>query len=369
MSWQPENSTRTHWRDRRPWNSAREIFIHKQTLAAILVVMKNWTRHRHELILAGVAAGFALMVGWANPAFFTLSNLYDLLKSSVVTGIFAIGVLMVLISGGIDISFTAIAAFAMYVTCRVLTACEFSGSIAVAFALAGAIGIALGGMNAVFISWLRLPTLIVTLGTTNLFRGGLLAFVGTAIVNNLPPGMIRFSRWTFFSETLATGETIGLSASVPILFAVVLGAGVMLRFTMTGRAIYALGGNAEAAERTGFPLTRIRFFIYGLAGGLAGITGIVHASMMRNANPFDLVGTELTVIAAVVLGGAGITGGRGTVVGTLLGVFLMVMINNSLILLGIPSYWQRVAVGLLILVGTGISAWNSPNTSSGIESA
>jgi simple sugar transport system permease protein len=297
-----------------------------------------------------------VFIGTMNPAFFSLANAFDLMKSSVVMGLLGIGVLLVLVSGGIDISFTAVAAFSMYVTCRILVAADYSGSVLVAFVLAGALGAGLGLVNAVFISWFRLPTLIVTLGTASLFRGFLLAFIGTAIINNLPPGLVRFSRWTIFSERLPSGETIGLSVSFFLLVLVAVAAWVFLRYTLAGRGIFAMGGNLEAAERAGFNLTGLRFLIYGVVGCLSGVAGIVHASMMRNANPFDLLGTELTVIAAVVLGGASITGGTGSVLGTLLGVGMMITINNSLILLQIPSYWQRVAVGLIIIASTGVAA-------------
>jgi len=312
--------------------------------------------HGHELVLSVVLIGMIVVIGAINPAFLSLGNIFDLMKSSVVMGLLAIGVLFVLVSGGIDISFTAVAAFSMYVSCRILVAADFSGSFLVAFVLAGFLGAGLGLVNAVFISWFRLPTLIVTLGTASLFRGFLLAFIGTAIINNLPPGLVRFSRWTILDQRLSSGETIGLSVSFFLLGLVAVSAWLFLRYTMAGRGIYAMGGNLEAAERSGFNLTGLRCLIYAVVGCLSGVAGIVHASMMRNANPFDLVGTELTVIAAVVLGGASITGGRGSVVGTLLGVGLMVAINNSLILLQIPSYWQRVAVGLILLVSTGVAA-------------
>ena len=109
-------------------------------------------------------------------------------------------------------------------------------------------------------------------------------------------------------------------------------------------------------RRSGFNVTRLGFLIYGLVGALSGIAGIIHAATLRNANPFDLVGTELTVIAAVVLGGTHISGGRGTVAGTVLGVFLIVVMNNSLILLGIPSYYQRVVIGVIIIVSTAVTS-------------
>jgi simple sugar transport system permease protein len=305
---------------------------------------------RHEFYLAALTLALALAVGLTNPAFLSLANLFDLCKSSTVMGLFALGVLLVLLSGGIDVSFATIGIFSVYVTSRVLVAVDFRGSAAAAFLLAGSLGVLLGLFNAVFIALYRLPTLIVTLGSASIFRGFLLAFVGTTIVNQLPSGMVRFSKLTLGNAT----------AGLPFSFLLfVLAAGVVwlvLRYTMLGRGIYAMGGSMVAAERAGFRVRRVQFFVYGLVGLLSGIAGVVHACTVRNANPFDLVGMELLVIAAVVLGGADIAGGTGTVLGTVLGVFLIVILNNSLILLGIPSYWQKVAVGVVILVSTAVTA-------------
>ena len=306
---------------------------------------------RHEFWLAVMTVMLSVGIGLVNPAFFSLTNLFDLCKSSTVMGLFALGVLMVLLAGGIDVSFAAIGAFSMYVTSRVLLAADFRGSVAVALLLAGAIGASLGLFNAVFIGFYRLPTLIVTLGSASIFRGFLLAFVGTRIVNRLPPGMIRFSKLTLGTDGLA-----GLPVSFLLFVLAAVTVWLLLRYTMLGRGLYALGGNRVAAERAGFNLRRLQLFLYGFVGLLSGVAGVVHACMMRNANPFDLVGMELVVIAAVVLGGASITGGRGTVLGTVLGVFLLVIINNSLILLDIPSYWQKVAIGLVIIISTALTA-------------
>ena len=313
-------------------------------------------RRRQELWLAVIILMLGIGIGLVNPAFLSLANLVDLCKSTTVMGLFALGVLVVLVSDGIDVSFAAIGAFSMYVTSKVLLGLGFQGSVAVAFLLAAGIGVSLGLFNALFIAFFRLPTLIVTLGSASLFRGFLLAFVGTAIVNNLPEGMVRFSKLTLWERTLPDGTAVGLSSSFVLFILAALFVGLLLRRTMLGRGIYAMGGNLVAAERAGFSIRRQQFFIYGFVGLLSGVAGLVHACMMRNANPFDLVGMELNVIAAVVLGGASITGGRGTVIGTVLGVLLIVMINNSLILLDVPSYWQKVVTGLVILVSTAITA-------------
>ena len=133
---------------------------------------------------------------------------------------------------------------------------------------------------------------------------------------------------------------------------------------MLGRAIFAIGGSVESARRVGIAVRRTQFFVYVYVGALAGLAGIIHASMARVANPFDLVGLELSVIAAVVLGGARLIGGYGTLTGTLLGVALIVLVRNSLVVLGIPSTWQAVVIGVLILIGTGLPAWQAKSAAS-----
>lgn len=317
---------------------------------------RKLTKHT-EFFIALTILVLCLLIGFTNSAFFSLGNLFDLLRSSVEMGILALGALVVIISGGIDVSFTAIAVFALYVTAKVMT--TFQGSVVWAFLMAGGVGVLLGLFNAVFISVFKLPTLIVTLGTSSVFRGVMLVFIGTYIVNELPQGMLDFARATLFQVPTSAGGMVGLPFSVLLLVISSVAVWLLLRYTMLGRGIYALGGDPVGARRAGFNLVSIQFFIYGLVGFLSGIAGIVHGAMVRNANPFDLIGTELNVIAAVVLGWARITGGEGSVVGTLLGVLLVVIMNNSLILLGVPSYWQRVVVGLLIVAGTGIATYQS----------
>ena len=310
---------------------------------------------KHEFFLLTIIAGMLLVIAILNRSFFSLGNIFDVLKSSVIIGIFAMGVFIVLLSGNIDISHTAIAAFSMYVTASIIKSFPAGDHIVLIFLLSGLIGGLLGSMNAVFIHYLKLPGLIVTLGSAGMIRGFLLAFVGTRIITVLPDSMIRFSKANLFQQVLGA-ETIGLSVSIFILVAVVAGVAFLLKYTLLGRGIYAIGGAHEAASRAGFNIGAIQFFIYGFVGFLSGIAGIIHASYVRNANPFDIVGLELNVIAAVVLGGADITGGKGTVTGTILGVFILVIINKSLILVGVPSLWQKVVVGVVILVSVAITA-------------
>jgi simple sugar transport system permease protein len=294
-----------------------------------------------------------------DPNFLSLPTLFDLLRNATVMAIFAVGVLLVLASGGIDVSFTAIAAFAMYVSTKTMVALGFGGSMLVAMLAAGAIGLLLGLINGFFVATLRLPTLIVTLGTLNAFQGFLLTFVGTTLITQVPPGMRSFSRTMLVRLETPDGTIASLPIAFLVLVLVATATGVLLNWTMLGRSIYAVGGAPESATRVGVRVTAVQYFVYGYVGALSGIAGIVHGAMARVANPFDLVGLELSVIAAVVLGGARLTGGHGTLTGTLLGVALIVLINNTLITLGIPTTWQRVVTGLLILVGTGLPAFRT----------
>jgi simple sugar transport system permease protein len=128
----------------------------------------------------------------------------------------------------------------------------------------------------------------------------------------------------------------------------------ILNRTLLGRAVYAVGGSITIAERLGFSVRTVMLFVFGYTGLLAGLAGMVHGSLNRLANPSDLVGSELDVIAAVVLGGARVTGGTGTVTGTLLGVVLVIIINTSLILIGVPSTWRKLVIGAIILIASGV---------------
>jgi len=311
---------------------------------------------RNETLVALTLVVFCVVASLLNPAFFTLGTLFDLLRSSIVMGILAVGVLIVLISGGIDVSFTAVAAFSLYATTKFLLATDLGDSFLLALVLSSAIGLILGLFNAVFIALFKLPTLIVTLGTLSLFRGFLLTFVGSDRITRVPDGMREMWGSHLLSFTTENGFFYALPTAFLFLVGAVLGCWFLLRYTVLGRQIVALGGSRVAAERAGVNVTRVQIFIYGLVGLLAGVAGILHASLTRTADPFDLVGLELTVLAAVVLGGARLTGGHGTVLGTLLGVALIIVISNNLILLGIPSDWQTFIVGALILLGTGVPA-------------
>lgn len=320
--------------------------------------MLNKLLNKHEFYIALTIVLLAVFITSINSSFLTVANLFDLIKSSLVMGILALGTFLVIVSGDIDVSFPAIAVVSMYVTSKLFNYIGFESSIIAAFLLAGVIGIILGLFNGFFVSKFNVPTLIVTLGTQYLFQGFLLAFIGTRIITNLPQSINDFSKMSLMD--VKQGRLIySLPASFLILLAAVIVTWAIVRYTKIGRGIFAIGGAPEAAKRVGFNVKKIQYFIYAYSGFLAGLAGIVHASIIRAANPFDIVGIELNVIAAVVLGGTSIKGGKGSVLGTLLGVGLIVMINNSLILMGVSSYWNRFVVGLVIIISIGATTYRN----------
>jgi simple sugar transport system permease protein len=307
-------------------------------------------RRRPETITFALLVTICVAVSIANPAFLQPSTLIDIGRASVVMGLFALGVFVILAAGGIDVSFTAIAAFTMYSVTLLVQTYLPGLPIVVIILIAMAGGILLGIINGLLVHHLQVPSLIVTIGTQYLFRGFLLSFIGTVWIMSLPPQMGAFGRLPLLQFETANGAVVTL----PFYFLVLPAAAILtwwiLNRTLMGRAIFAVGGSASIAERLGYSLRTVHLFLFGYAGALAGLAGIIHVCANRQANPFDLVGTEINVIAAVVLGGARITGGTGTVLGTILGVLLVVVINSVLVLVGIPSTWQRLVVGSFILL-------------------
>ncbi len=311
---------------------------------------------KNETYLLLIVIVFSIVINIINPVFLTFENIFDLLRSSSGTAVLAIGVFVVLLSGGIDVSCTAIAICGQYIAVNFLIASGVD-NIFVAFLISIGIGLALGAINAVFISIFNLPTLITTLGTSSLFHGALLEWVGTKAVNvgNIPDSIKTFGKMNILTFTRPDGTEYGLSVFFLILVIVVVLTWFILKYTMIGRGIYAIGGNREAAKRTGYNIRKIQFFTYMYAGLLAGVMGVMHLSLIRYSNPNYIVGSELSVIAAVVLGGTRISGGTGTITGTLIGVALITILEKNLVLIGLSSYWQQFFIGVIIILGVTIT--------------
>lgn len=297
----------------------------------------------------------AVIVTSVNPNFLTLENFLDLLKSYSFIGILAIGVLFVLISGGIDISFTATATVAMYIMAVIIN--QYGGNMFTAFLIASVVGIVLGMFNAIIVYFFKIHSIIATIATLNIYYGLLVVFSGGKWIYSLPTWFREFAQVRVFTLTNSTGGEYGLSIITVIWFAMLALAWVILRYTIIGRGIYALGGNPVSAQRVGFSVLRLQLFVYSFMGWLAGVAGVVLTLLVQSVAPNSIVGKELDVLAAVILGGASLMGGVGTLWGTLLGVILIATMNNGMTLMRIPAYWYDVFIGLIIVISVSVSAY------------
>lgn len=286
--------------------------------------------------------------------FFTGNNLVDIVRALSIPLMFCIGEMFVIITGGVDISFPAIASMAMYIVCARMEGLltdpiEF-------FAIAMGIGLVVGIVNGLIVAYFRFPALIVTLGTSSICLG-IMQGVFNSREYPLTASLYAFGQEKIFS---VTNEVSGLTSDMPlaVLFMIaIVGLGwFILNRTMLGRGIYAIGGDVRAAERAGFNVFRTILFIYAFSGCVAGLVGVLRSTMLLAVHPNNLIGMELTVIAACVLGGVQMAGGKGTILGVVLGMLLLTVVDNSLILLGISTVWQKVFTGLIIIVGTAVSA-------------
>ncbi|OQY33175.1 MAG: hypothetical protein B6241_08720 [Spirochaetaceae bacterium 4572_59] len=300
-----------------------------------------------ELPILLILLLLSLIITIANPTFLTVENFLDILKSNLVLAMMALGMLMVLLTGGIDVSVASIIAAVTVITGQSLI--HFSSNIFVTILVACLSGTLMGLVNGLLIAKLKIPPIVATLGTMSVILGLVLYLTNGAWITGIPDSFIEFGRITLFSFELVDGRTIGFPVQVLFLIPVIFLTWFILKKTVIGRGIYAIGGNLESAERMGFKADRILIFVYSFEGFLIGLAAVVHTSIMRQVDPNAFLGFEMQVIAAVVLGGASVLGGFGSVLGTVIGVSLFCVINNGLILMHIPVFWQKIVVGLIII--------------------
>lgn len=287
----------------------------------------------------------------ATDTFLTLVNLFDILNYSAVNVIFAAGLLVVLIAGGIDISFAVGASVVQYLAVTALIQLG-GGNWAIGIVLSLAIGFCLGAINAALIYHFRIISIVVTIATFNLFFGFLMFLTGGVSIYNLPSWLS--SRVILFEYETEIGWA---EITLPVLVMVVTVAATwfLLRRLNLGRQLFAMGDNTEGARRLGINLGAMHYLAYGWLGACAGLAGLMQAHYAREVVPNALYGRELEVLAAVVLGGARLGGGRGTLLGAILGLALVSITQNGLNLLGISPYAFRMIVGFIILVAISLS--------------
>ncbi len=318
--------------------------------------MKLWGSPNEVFLVIAILV-LSLIIGLSDPVFFSIATPFDLVRSSLIEILFALGLLLVLVSGGIDISFPIVGIFAGYTSVVIMQSYGLDTySLWIPLVLAAIVGAILGSINALLIAGFGLPTLIATLGTAGMFRGFLLTYVGSAFLSNIPLGLDQFATADLFSVETSQGTLARLHVLIIPVLILAVAIAFLMRRTMFGRTIFAIGGNEESARRMGMNVRWAKAQLYILVGTLSGIAGVLFISLQRKADPYDLYGTELEIIAAVVLGGASIMGGYGTVTGTILGVLLINLIKDNLILLGVQGSWQRAAIGLMLLIGVASQA-------------
>lgn len=312
----------------------------------------------NQMIIVYIIVVLSAAIGIKNPAFADFATVITLCRALLVTLVFAVCEMVVIISGGIDVSIPAVACAALYIPVVMMKEHDMTSGL-LAFVFAALIGLVVGVINAFLVAVLQLPPLIATLGVSSIVSGTVLTFFGTNEISRLPEGIKALSKAFLFSYTNKNDITYSMTVFilVPIILCIVVH--LILKYTMLGRGIYAIGGDKNAARIAGFNVIRLQFLVYMFSGIFAGIGGMIYCVLCSSANPLNLMGSEMMVIAAVVIGGTRITGGHGGVIGTVLGVVLIALIQNNLIMLGVPTYWQQFVVGAVIIVGTAITSFKA----------
>ena len=290
---------------------------------------------RLELRMLALALIVFIGLSLASPFFLQTNNLLNLLDQSVVTGIVSIGMTFVILTGGIDLSVGSVLGLTAVLMGLTMPHYGIPAGIAVAVVSGGAIGLFSGFLVARF----GLASFVVTLGVMAIGRS--LAYIasGQNSISDIPPGI----------NGLVYTSILGVPSNVATLLVLYVLGWLYLTFTKGGRTIYAIGSNAEAARTAGLNVLAYSILPYVISGALSAVAGVLLSAQILSIDPLAGTALELDAIAAVVIGGASLYGGRGSIVGTLIGVLIMVMIRNGLNLLGVSPFWQGSAIGGIII--------------------
>lgn len=293
------------------------------------------------LPFASVVALF-IVLSIASPYFLTVQNLSSVCRQTAVINVIALGMTLIMISGGIDLSVGSVMAFAGICGTTLLASGWPLLPSLVGAMLAGA---AWGLLNSSLITLLKVSPFIATLGTMGAARGLTLVITNGLPVVNLPDSFGR----------LGDGNVLRV-VPVPLAILVTLAVltGFILKYTRLGRYAYAIGSNVEAARYAGVPIRRYLIAIYAFCGALTGLAGMIESSRLMTGQPTAGQGYELSVIASVVIGGGSLSGGEGSVTGTMAGAFLMGLISNGSNLLGVSPFWQQVLIGSVIVLAVAV---------------
>lgn len=302
--------------------------------------MKNTMKYMSELTTVIALIILMAIITIINSNFLTANNLLNLLLQVTSNALIAFGMTFVILTGGIDLSVGSILALSSALTAGLLG----SGMpVTLAILISLILGCILGMMNGLLISYGKLAPFIVTLATMTIFRGATLVYTnGNPITKGLSD--------TFLFQFLGQGYIVGIPFPVIIMFIVFIVLYVLLHKTAFGKSVYAIGGNEKAAYISGVKLNKVKIIIYSISGIMASISGLIITSRLSSAQPTAGASYEMDAIAAVVLGGTSLSGGKGRILGTLIGALIIGVLNNGLNIIGVSAFWQQVVKGVVILI-------------------
>jgi ribose transport system permease protein len=298
--------------------------------------------------LLAFASLIILLIGFslASPNFMQMSNIIAILQATSVNGVLAIAATLVIITGGIDLSVGTLMTFCSVIAGVVLTYWGLPLPFGILAAIAA--GTVCGLASGTFIAKMKIPPFIATLGMMLMLKGLSLVISDTRpIYFNDTPSFTEISRGSLIGEII---PELPIPNGVLILFLVAIAASYVLSRTVLGRYTFALGSNEEAVRLSGVNTDAWKMAVYALAGGICGIAGLLIASRLNSAQPALGLGYELEAIAAVVIGGTSLAGGRGTILGTLIGALIMSVLTNGLRILSVTQEWQTVVTGAIIIL-------------------
>lgn len=292
------------------------------------------------------------------PNFLSAANIILMSKHVALNAFLAMGMTFVIITGGIDLSVGSIVGLCgMVAGGLILHGIDLQFGYTIYFNVVEvclitlAVGIVIGAVNGLLITKLNVAPFIATLGTLYVARGfALLSSDGQTFPNLVGKPELATTGFSF----LGSGRVFGLPVSIWILIVVALGAAYLARYTPIGRQIFAVGGNERAARMSGIRVNRVKMFVYMFSGFCAAIVGIIISSELMASHPATGNSFELNAIAAAVLGGTSMSGGRGTIGGTIIGAFVIGILSDGLVMMGVSSFWQMVIKGIVIIVAVVI---------------
>jgi ribose transport system permease protein len=335
-------------------STAQTVAAPPQSNLAAPGIVRSWlTRLGPFLGLALVIATFALLTDEPG-RYLSGFNLRIVLSQTVIVALGAIGMTLIIVSGGIDLSVGAVVALSGVVAALALeSGWPATAAMLAAIVVGGVVGLVNGGL----ITGLRVVPFIATLGMLGIARG-VAKWLADEQTVNAPPSWINGLLVTFPRPAWLL---VAPGVWVTLVLAVV--AAVVLRRTVFGRRVFALGSNEAAARACGIAIDRLKLWIYGLAGLLFGLAGVMQMSRLRQGDPTVAIGTELDVIAAVVIGGASLNGGEGSILGSMIGALIMAFLRNGCQQMGWPNYIQEIIIGAIIVLAVAVDRWRSSRAS------